>query len=140
MTAHKTQSNETRRRGRRGFIASMELVLALPVLFVVILAGIQFSLLFLARGDVLEASRAGCRIACQPGVHPEVVRERVLEVLEPRLRHVADVHVETAEYPGDVVTVAVRVPMRVASPDLLWPIGIGLGDGHLHASTRMTSE
>lgn len=137
MTSTTPNQRATR---RRGFVGSMELVLALPVLFVVVLAAVEFSLLFVARGQVLEASRAGCRFACQPGVHPEDVRSRVYDVLDPRFRPIADVHVETAEYPGEVVTVAVRVPMRAATPDLLWPIGVGLGGRQLHAATRMVRE
>ena len=42
--------------------------------------------------------------------------------------------------PGEIVTVAVRVPMSTASPDLLWPIGFSLRGRSLYCETRMAKE
>ena len=127
------------RRRRRGFL-SMEFAMVLPLLFVVLLAAVQFSMLFFARGDLVDACRVGARMATQPSVLPEDVEQRVREVLEPRFRSRARINVRTGAYPGDVVAVAVSVPMRSAAPDLLWPIGIRLAGRELHAETRMIRE
>ena len=50
-----TPTAKPRRRG----VLSMELVLTLPIVGVVLLALFEFTLLFYARGLVVEASRAG---------------------------------------------------------------------------------
>jgi hypothetical protein len=44
------------------------------------------------------------------------------------------------EQTGDVVAVGIRVPMRMAAPDLLWPIGVGLAGRDLYSETRMIKE
>mgnify|MGYP003350373201 CR=1 FL=1 len=50
------------RRSRSG-VLSMELVLTLPILLILLFGLLEFSLLFFARGDVVDASRAGGRAA-----------------------------------------------------------------------------
>ena len=135
---HQT-TRETTAARRRGFL-SMELVMTLPLLFLVILASVQFSMLFLARADLVDACRGGARLASQPSIRAEDVEDRVRELLDRRFHNVADVHVETGERPGDVVRVAVRIPMRAAAPDVLWPIGLGLAGRDLTAATKMMRE
>lgn len=127
-------------RERRGGFLSMELVMTLPLLFVVILAAVQFSMLFMARGDLVDACRVGARLASQPGVRSDDVESRVRDLLQPRFRSVANVYVDKGERSGDVVQVAVSIPMRAAAPDVLWPIGIGLAGRDLTASTRVIHE
>ncbi|RLS54151.1 MAG: hypothetical protein DWH91_12600, partial [Planctomycetota bacterium] len=48
---------------RRRGILSAELLLTLPILIVLLFGLLEFSLLFFARGDVVDASRAGARAA-----------------------------------------------------------------------------
>jgi hypothetical protein len=50
------------------------------------------------------------------------------------------VNVDFGEWSGDVVSVSVAVPMSSASPDLLWPIGLGLDGQKLFSETRMVRE
>ena len=130
------RSTNERRRGS----LSMELVFVLPILGVLLLGIFEYSLLFFARGEVVDAGRAGCRIACLPGATAYDVEEHVLASLSPRLREYAEVGVDAGAYSGDPVMVAVRVPMRAAAPDLLWPIGFGLHGKHLVSETRMVKE
>ena len=135
----KLRRRTTGGRGRRG-VLSMELALVLPILLAVLLGLFEFSMLFFARGSVVEASRAGARLASMPGVVPEEVEAAVREALSPRMREGLRVDLVPGEHAGDVVGVAVRVPMEAASPDLLWPIGYGLEGRELHAETRMVRE
>jgi len=118
----------------------MELVLTLPILGVVLFGLCEFSLLFFARGEVVEAARIGARTACLPGADAADVEAAVHQVLGPRLRTVVDVNVQLGSHSGDLVAVAVRVPMSRAAPDLLWPIGYSLKDRQLFAETRMIRE
>jgi Flp pilus assembly protein TadG len=118
----------------------MELVLVLPILAILLFGMLEFSLLFFARGEVVDASRAGARSASLPGSSLEGVESQVLATLSPKLRSAAEVVIQPGVYTGDRVIVAVRVPMAAASPDLLWPIGFGLSDRFLVSETQMTRE
>ena len=127
-------------RVRRFGFASIELVLSLPILGIILLALFEFSMLFFARGAVVEASRIGARKASLPGVTAEDVEREIRKVLEPRLQRSLDVGTDVGDRTGDVVRVAVSVGMRSASPDLLWPIGYSLKGRNLYAETRMIKE
>ena len=118
----------------------MELALTLPILMVVLLGLFEFSMLFFARGELVEAGRVGARTASLPGVGPDDVEAEIRNVLAPRLQEELQLDVELGRRTGDVVTVAVRVPMTAASPDLLWPIGYRLRGRFLLAETRMIKE
>jgi Flp pilus assembly protein TadG len=58
----KTNRSSSESRPRVGFL-SMELVFTLPILMVVLLGLFEFSMLFFARGMVVEAARVGARKA-----------------------------------------------------------------------------
>lgn len=119
---------------------SAELVMTLP-LFGIILAGLfEFALLFQARGELAEATRAGARLASLPGVTTNQVEDEVRRVLSPRLQATMDLAVEPGRRTGDVVTVAIAINMNSASPDLLWPIGYSLKNRQLYQTTRMIRE
>lgn len=124
---------------RRGFI-TMELALTLPILGLLLLAIFQFSLLFYARSQVVEASRIGARAASLPGTTPEEIENVVRSVLSPGLQRGLQVGTLLTETPGEVVAVSVSVPMLTAAPDLLWVIGISLADQNLYSETRMIRE
>ncbi len=118
----------------------MELVLVLPIFGIVLFALLEFTLLFYARADVVEASRIGARLATLPGVTQENVEQEVLKILPPQLGQGAVIQAEMGEHSGDVVMVAVSIPMALASPNLLWPIGYDLNKQNLYSETRMIKE
>lgn len=127
------------RRSRRG-ILSMELVLTLPILFTVLLALFEFTLLLYSRSLVVEASRAGARRATLAGTTQIDVEREVRRVLRPQLQQGMIVHTALGQYSGDLVVVGVEVPLWAATPDLLWPIGLGLKGQNLYSETRMVRE
>jgi hypothetical protein len=118
----------------------MELVFTLPIMAVVLFGLFEFSLLFIARGDVMESSRAGARRASLPGATRDSVKREVLRTLKPRLRDAVEIRIYRGQHTGDEVTVTVAVPMRQASPDLLWPIGYSIRNRYLISTTRMARE
>jgi len=126
-------------RPRRG-ILSAELLLTLPILTVLLFGLLEFSLLFFARGDVVEASRAGARAARLHGATEESVEAEVRYSLGGRLAPHARVLMDLGHKTGDEVSVAVEVPMATASPDLLWLIGYSLNGRELLCETRMAKE
>lgn len=118
----------------------MELVLTLPILFILLMGLFEFTMLFYSRSLVVEASRVGARKASLPGATEQAIQDEVLRVLSPRLQNGIQVQVDLGQHSGDVVVVSVQTPMTSASPDLLWPIGISLSGHDLYSETRMIRE
>lgn len=126
-------------RRRRG-VLSMELVLTLPILFILLLGLFEFTMLFYSRSLIVEATRVGARKASLPGATEQSVQNDILQVLSPRLQTGIQVGVELGAHSGDVVVVSVQTPMTSACPDLLWPIGVSLSGRNLYSETRMIRE
>lgn len=118
----------------------MELVLTLPILFVVLMAMFEFSLLFMGRSVVLESCRAGVRHGTLDGATPESVEAEVRKVLTPSLQQGLKLEYVPATRSGEIVQLAVHVPMNVVAPDLLWGIGFGLNGRELICEARMVKE
>lgn len=125
---------------RRAGVLSMELVLTLPIVALLLAGLLEFTMLFFARGEVVEASRVAARKATLPGATIEDVEDEVLKVLHPRFHQSVKVEAELGEKSGDVVAVAVTVEMSAAAPDLLWPIGYSLQGRPLLSETCMIRE
>ena len=130
---------QSRLRSRRG-VLSMELVLTLPILFVVLMGLFEFTMLFYSRSLIVEASRVGARKASLPGATQQGVEDDILQILSPRLQAGIQIGVDLGMHSGDVVVVSVQTPMNSASPDLLWPIGVSLNGRNLYSETRMIRE
>lgn len=126
-------------RRRTGFV-SLEVILVLPLLLILLLGLLQFSLLFLARGQVIDAAHAGVRLAALHGVEIWEIEEEVRHSLGSKLANYALVDIFPAEHSGEEVLVEVRVPMAAATPDLLWPIGYSIRNQSLIAHSRMLKE
>lgn len=139
MKSNRPQIGVRARRRRRGFL-TMELVMTLPILAIVIFALFEFSMLFFARGSVVEATRVGARMATLPGTDQQAVEDEIRKVLQPRLQENLQIEVQMGENTGDVVSVVVAIAAEEASPDLLWPIGYSLRGRQLIAETRMIRE
>lgn len=133
------RARATGARSRRGML-SMELVLTLPILFVLLMGLFEFTMLFYSRSLIVEATRVGARKASLPGATVTDVEEEVRRILSPRLQTGMQVNVDLGIHSGDVVAVSVETPMNSASPDLLWPIGVSLSGRNLYSETRMIRE
>ncbi len=125
---------------RRSGVLSMELVLTLPILALLLAGLLEFTMLFFARGEVVEASRVAARKATLPGATLEDVEDEVLKVLHPRFHDSVQVAAELGQKSGDIIAVAVTVDMSAAAPDLLWPIGYSLQGRPLLSETCMIRE
>lgn len=129
------------RRIRKGALLTMELLLVLPIVVGLLLAIVEFGLLWQANAQLKLASEAGCRIASLPGsderaVHAAIDAALVHEGLIAGRR----VSIAGGDCSGEPVAVEIRLAMRAAAPDLLAFIGFGLGEEELFARTVLRKE
>jgi hypothetical protein len=128
-----------------GAILSVEMLLVFPVLFVLLLAIIEFSLLWSASHQVEAASATACRVATLPANDPVELEQSVCyaaqqALVKPRLIAAHRVLYTPGQITGDPVTVAIQVPMRAAAPNLLALIGFDLNGRWIRAETVMRKE
>ena len=117
MTRRSGQSRSNRRRG----IESIELLLGLPVLLVVIAAGVEYGWIVLRSSQLDHAARVGARAASLADADGISVIDRVSDTLEASGIETASVEFLPGDPgtipPGDVVTVLIT--MDYADADLL---------------------
>lgn len=130
-----------RRTPRRGAVLTVEMLLVIPLIIGLILAVVEFSMIWSGNQKLAAAARAGCRVATLPGSSQAEVEQAVQVAINHRyLSRDAQIQIQWGEYTGDPVVVEVRAPMRAASPDMLALIGLGLGDRQMTATSVMRRE
>ena len=97
-----------RSQPRRG-ATTVEFALTAPLLFMVILAAIEFSRVNMVRHTVQNASYEGCRRGIVPGASADDVRQRANAVLGTVSVHGGQVTVEPAVIASDTPQVSVTV-------------------------------
>ena len=134
----KTALNRT--ADRRGAILSMELVLILPIFLLLIFSIVEFSMLMSAHTRVASAATSGARLMSIGGAGRDEVRDKVIWLLGPALARNCQITVEPAEHAGAIGRVSVSVPMKNASPDLLWITGFSLSSRSIQSDAPMVME
>jgi hypothetical protein len=129
-----------RRRYRSGVILSMELVLVLPIFLLLLFAIVEFSLLTTARVRISDAAHAGARRLCLSDTGPDDIRDEVKLMLGRKLSRDATIEVAGLQKAGERIIVRIRVPMKNATPDLLWPTGFSVRGRTLVADALMVRE
>lgn len=148
MVANQTiaaQAVDGRCLSRSGSIQAIELTIALPLLMLVAVAIVEFSLLWSANLRVKEASRAAARVASLPADNLAELRAAAsqaatLALNDRRLVEQFDLRLTPGAYTGDPVVVEITVPMKAASPDLLDVVGFSLRERVLRGQTVMRKE
>ena len=139
--SRRASSSAKRPRSRRRLgVLTIELVMVLPILMIVLMAVFEFSILFFARSSVVQASRLAARQASLGVTDEEQINQVVNRVLSPALQRGHQVYVIPASRAGEITTVGLRVPMKSAAPDLLWPIGFSLQGRYLVEETSLVRE
>lgn len=118
----------------------MELVLILPIFLLLVFSIVEFSMLMSAHTRVDNAAQSGARSMCISGASDSEVRERVISLLGPSLAKDCLILVYPASYAGEIGRVAIKVPMRNASPDLLWMTGFSLQNRFIDVDAPMVME
>ena len=135
---------------RRGVILSLELVMVLPILLLVILAIVEFSLLLISTQGVNSAAHMGVRTAALPSSSYQTVEERVRRAAQcfnwsgkqNLVIFVDGTRDDGSVIPGPLeraptgaeVSVTVSVPQSAAAPDLLRLVGLSMEDRVLTTS------
>ena len=142
------RSRKLKRPARRGILA-FELLLFLPILLLLVLAMVQFSMTLHARQQLVAASREGCRIAALGGTLSEV-EQTVRRTLGTGKLADADIELTdekgtpilagTPVFSGDSVAVWLRLPTIHVVPDLLRFMGYSIKNDELVARTLMRRE
>jgi hypothetical protein len=143
LNLHERHKNAKKSRG--GAVFSLELLLILPIVLVVCFAVVEFSLLLMGMQRVQAASSAACRIASLPatdiGAQERAMDDAVAAALGTE-GMVNDYQMTTnlGAYPGDPVSVEVRVPMTAVAPNLLRIIGFNLEGRELTSLSAMCKQ
>lgn len=140
MARRNTTRSSTRKR-RQGAVLSMELIFVLPILLALILASVEFGMLWSSGRRVEEAAAAGCRTASFRGADEAAIRrsiERTLDRESLVKSYSIDVRRDLPD-PSEVC-VTVSVPMKAAAPDMLGIIGFTLGSRRITAQSVMRKE
>lgn len=131
--------------GRPGSVLSTELLLVMPIVLALLLAGVQFAATIAVEARLAHASSQGARVAATNGSHKDVV-QAVEKVLGNDLKshaEICSVLKDTLGNPlpsGAPVQVTVKVPAACAVPDLLRFIGYSIRGKILLGSTVMCKE
>ena len=118
----------------------MELVLVLPIFLLLLFAIVEFSLLTTARVRISDAAHAGARRLCLSDTGPDDIRDEVKLMLGRKLSRDATIEIAGLPKAGERIIVRIRVPMKNATPDLLWPTGFSVRDRTLVADALMVRE
>ncbi len=118
----------------------MELVLVLPIFLLLLFAIVEFSLLTTARVRISDAAHAGARRLCLSDTGPDDIRDEVKLMLGRKLSRDATIEVAGLQKAGERIIVRIRVPMKNATPDLLWPTGFSVRGRTLVADALMVRE
>jgi Flp pilus assembly protein TadG len=142
-------SKHHQRKARRRGILALELLLFLPILLLLILAMVQFSLTLHARQQLVAASREGCRVAALGGDLTEVEKTIKRTLGNGRL---AEADIDVTDEAGNTLTagqtipsgesiaVWLRLPTAHVVPDLLRFMGYTIKNDELVARTLMRRE
>ncbi|MFT5522437.1 MAG: Flp pilus assembly protein TadG [Pirellulaceae bacterium] len=151
MTPRKMKSVQRR---RRGMTLSIELVMILPILTILTVGIIEFSIIMLSSQAISTAAHLGTREAALPSADYDTVADAVSDALRTKIwegQHEvvifvtdattmmtlkddgtpgADIQLEDANT-GDQISVTVTVPTNQAAPDILSIIGLSTSGSEL---------
>lgn len=134
------RSLTTRSGRRRGAILTTELLLVLPIFLLLLGAIVELTLLVTARNQMANVAHAATRQLCLGRPSDDAVRQQVSQLLGATLSKNASIEITRGQRAGDLANVRLVIPMRNASPDLLWVTGFSVGNRVLVADAPMVGE
>ena len=134
------RSLTTRSGRRRGAILTTELLLVLPIFLLLLGAIVELTLLVTARNQMANVAHAATRQLCLGRPSDDAVRQQVSQLLGATLSKNASIEITRGQRAGDLANVRLVIPMRNASPDLLWVTVFSVGNRVLVADAPMVGE
>jgi Flp pilus assembly protein TadG len=131
-------SQPLKRAGRRAAL-TIEVLLIMPVLLMVLLAVVEFSLLIVAGQRLADASARGARAAAQGASLPEIRKVVQISLGKGNLS-AAKVSAFVPPHAGQPVEVVVQLPAAQAVPDLLSFVGFSIKNTNLSRRTSLPKE
>jgi Flp pilus assembly protein TadG len=134
-------NNAARRRG----VGAFEVMLILPVILLMLLAGVQFSMMLTAEDKVAESSRQAARAAAASG-DKAAIHGAVKNCLGSEVYSKATIAIkyldtdEASSFTGQSVQVTVSVPCKEMAPNYLKLIGVDNSDEAFVGRTTMRME
>ena len=130
---------------RWGAILSFELILVLPIAIALVVALVEFGLLWNGAHKVHLATEVACRVGTRPCEDLLVLDKAVRQAADVALvdKRLAANHRLTfvaGAHTGDPVSVEIRVPMTAASPDMLAVFGFSLQKRYFDSRVVMSKE
>ncbi len=131
--------------GRAGALFSLELLLVLPILWIVFSGVVELSLILIGLQKVQAASSAACRVGTLPAgdlaAQDQAMRDAAIAALQtPGMVNGYQMTASIGQYSGDPVVVEISVPMVTVAPDMLKVIGFTLQGRQLVARTEMCKQ
>jgi Flp pilus assembly protein TadG len=133
------------KRNRKGAVLTLELLLVLPILWIICFGLVELSLLLMGMQRVQAASSAACRMGTLPAADPVAQQQAMRNAAAGALGTAGLVatytmYSQVGEYAGDPVLVEVSAPMSAAAPDFLRVIGFSLRGRQLVARTQLCKQ
>jgi Flp pilus assembly protein TadG len=133
------------KKTRKGAVLSLELLLILPILWVVCFGFVEFSLLLMSMQRVQAASSAACRVGTLPTTDLEAQQTAMNDAAKAALGKTGlidsyQMQSQVGQFSGDPVQVEITVPMTAAAPNLLLIVGFSLEGRQLVARTEMCKQ
>ena len=145
MVWHVNPTRQPRKQQRLGAILTTEMLFVLPIFGILMAGTVELGLLVQGRNVVQLAAIEGARAASLHYPHPaqrdQAVVAAVHQVLaKEQWKQQATVFLAGSDLSGEPVTVIVQLPMHLAAPDLLAPLGISIQGRQLSAQATMTKQ
>lgn len=118
--------NSQPQRSRKGMILSVELIMVLPILLLVLLAMVEFSLITTAHAKANNVAQTASRELLATPKSPSQIRVAIQRMLGPKWAYGAIADIEFPDQTTRVGKLRLVIPMRNVTPDLLWMTGFSV--------------
>lgn len=114
------------KQDRRGILLSIELILVLPILLLVLLAFVEFSLITTAHARVDNIAAAASRQLLSVNQSTRQIQQTINEMLGQKFAQGAFAEIDIPETKDHVGRIRIMIPMQNVTPDLLWMTGFSV--------------
>lgn len=118
--------NSHAKQDRSGIILSIELIMVLPVLLLVLLAFVEFSLITTAHARVENVAATASRQLSTVTKSTRQIQQTINQMLGQQFAHGAFAELDIPQTTDHIGRIRIIVPMQNVTPDLLWMTGFSV--------------